>query len=174
MTVIRPAKIEDAAAMACVHVDTWRTAYPGIVPEEFLANLSYERCQAGWLEVLTEPQSQTHAFVAENEQGEIVAIVSCGPIREAVAGYDGELYTLYVLKSWQGTGCGKQLVRKVAQDLASRGYHTMLIWVLKDNPACRFYERLGGRLTTEREVEIGGKQLVDVGYVWLDLAVFKD
>lgn len=57
--------------------------------------------------------------------------------------------------------------------LVCRGYKLIVIWVLKENPACRFYERLGGRLTAEKVIEIGGKQLVDVAYVWPDLGVFR-
>ncbi len=40
---IRPAVAADAAAIARVHVDTWRTTYRGIVPDEHLAKLSYEK-----------------------------------------------------------------------------------------------------------------------------------
>ena len=69
-------------------------------------------------------------------------------------------------------GYGRLLVTQVAHDLASRGYRSLVIWVLKDNPARRFYERLGGRLAAEKVVEIGGRPLLDVAYVWPDLAVF--
>lgn len=173
MPVIRPAQIEDALAMSRVQVDTWRTSYVGIVPDEHLTNLSYERSQARWIEHLSNPQGEMHAFVAEAQLGQIVAIASGGPLREAWDNLDGELYVLYVLKSFQGKGYGKLLVTQVAHDLASRGYHSLVIWVLKDNPACRFYERLGGRRIAEKMVEIGGKQLLDVAYVWPDLAGFK-
>jgi hypothetical protein len=44
---------------------------------------------------------------------------------------------------------------------------------LKDNPAYRFYERLGGRLDGEKVVEIGRKQLMDVALSWPDLATFR-
>jgi GNAT superfamily N-acetyltransferase len=171
--VIRPAQIDDALAIARVHVDTWRTTYAGIVPDEHLANLSYERCQAGWVEVLSNPRSETHAFVAEVQAGQIVAFACGGPLHEALAGFDVELYNLYVVQSFQGFGIGRLLVKQVADDLKSRGYHSLVIWVLQDNPACRFYERLGGHLAAEKVVEIGGRGLVDVAYVWPDLAVFR-
>ena len=173
MPVIRPAQPDDAFAMARVHVDTWRTTYAGSVPDAHLTNPSYERCQANWIEHLSNPQGETHAFVAEAQAGHIVAIASGGPLRDAWAGFDGELYVLYVLKAFQGTGYGRLLVTRVAHDLASRGYHSLVAWVLNDNPACRFYERLGGRLAAEKVVEIGGRPLLDVAYVWPDLAVFK-
>src|SRR5512136_2530600 len=101
--LIRPAQIEDARAMARVHVDTWRTTYAGIVPDEHLANLSVERSQARWSEHLQDPQGE-QAFVALTSTGEIVGIASGGPAREAVENCDGELYVLYVLKAFQGMG----------------------------------------------------------------------
>jgi hypothetical protein len=39
---VREANPTDAAAIAKVHVDSWRTTYKSIVPDDFLANLSYE------------------------------------------------------------------------------------------------------------------------------------
>ena len=48
----------------------------------------------------------------------------------------------------------------------------MAIWVLKDNPACRFYEKIGGRMMADKTVEIGGKPLLELAYVWPDLTVF--
>ena len=173
MPRIRPAQTEDALSIARVHVDTWRTTYVGIVPDEHLANLSYERCQAGWVEELSDPEGETHTFVAEAQPGQIVGFACGGPIQDALAGVDGELYNIYVLKSFQGKGYGKRLVTRVARDLSIRGFHALVIWVLKDNPACRFYERLGGHLAAEKVVEIGGKLLTDVAYVWPDLAAFE-
>jgi len=171
--VIRLAQIDDAPAMARVHVNTWRTTYVGIVSDEHLANLSYERSQASWMEHLSNPQHQTHAFVAEAPSGQIVALASCGPLRDKLANFDGELYVLYVLKPFHGVGYGKLLARQAAEDLASRGYHSLVAWVLKDNPACRFYQKLGGQMIAEKVIEIGGKQLTDVAYAWRDLTILR-
>ena len=171
--LIRSAQTDDTPAMAQVHVDTWRTSYVGIVPDEHLANLSYERCSANWIEHLNNSGEETFTYVAVEPTGSIVALASGGPLREAVNDFDGELYVLYVLKAFQRMGYGRQLVVQVAHDLACRGFHSMLIWVLKDNPACRFYERLGGRAIAEKVVEVGGKDLIDVGYGWPDLTVFE-
>jgi GNAT superfamily N-acetyltransferase len=160
--------------MARVHVDTWRTTYLGIVPDEHLAGLSYYHAEARWVSYLSDPKAEAHAFVVEAESGQIVGLASCGPLQEALAGYaGGEMYVLYVLQAFQGIGYGRLLVTQVTHDLADRGYRSMVVWVLKDNPACRFYERLGGHLTAEMTVQIGGKPLIDVAYSWPDLAVFE-
>src|SRR5512138_1330675 len=126
MPVSRPARIDDARAIAHVHVDTWRTTYSGIVPDLHLSKLSYDRAQANWLEYLSNPESETHAFVVEDETGQVVALTSGGPLRERLANYDGELYVLYVLQSFLGIGYGKLLVSRVAHDLISRGYHSLV------------------------------------------------
>jgi ribosomal protein S18 acetylase RimI-like enzyme len=43
---IRPARPADSVAIAAVHVAAWRSAYPGILPDEYLANLSVARYAA--------------------------------------------------------------------------------------------------------------------------------
>jgi len=172
--VIRPAQIDDTLAMALVHVDTWRTSYVGIVPDEHLANLSYDRCQSNWIEHLANSRSEMFTFVAEDQSGQIVAIASGGPLREELGSFDGELYVLYVLKEFQKIGYGRQMVTQIARELGSRDYRSLVIWVLKENPARRFYERLGGQLIGEKVVEIGGKQLIDVAYGWSDLSSFNE
>ncbi len=171
--VIRPAALEDTLAMAQVHVDTWRSTYAGIVPAEHLAGLSYERSQAAWNEHLLDQGSGERAFVAEDPASGIVALTSGGPLRKPLANFDGELYVLYVLKPFQGMGYGRRLVCRVAQSLLEAGRHSMVLWVLKENPACGFYARLGGQPVAEKVIEIGGKALVDVAYAWHDLGRFS-
>jgi hypothetical protein len=68
MITIRAAEIEDAPGIVRVHVDSWRTTYAGIVPADYLANLSYQRRTTLWEDVLRNAASrQQFAFVAENE-----------------------------------------------------------------------------------------------------------
>jgi len=45
---IRQADIADAKAIAKVHVDSWRTTYANIVPDDYLTNLSYESREHNW------------------------------------------------------------------------------------------------------------------------------
>jgi hypothetical protein len=40
---IRRARPTDAASIGAVHVEAWRSAYPGILPDDFLARLSVPR-----------------------------------------------------------------------------------------------------------------------------------
>ena len=168
---IRKATIADAAALARVHVDTWRTTYSGIVPDAHLASLSYEKRTARWAEQIQATLAGKFAiFVAEDENGQIAGFVDGGPNRDDDPIYKGELYAIYILQAYQGRGIGKQLVPPLAKSLLAMGLDTMLLWVLTDNtPARRFYESLGGHYVRTHYFEIGGVSLEEVSYGWLDI-----
>ncbi len=162
---VRSGQITDAKAIAQVHVASWRSTYKGIVPDDFLANLSYERRERGWRDIFVNAESQrSFVYVAENEMEKMVGFVNGGPERENGPFYKGELYAIYLLENYQNKGIGRQLVRVAARQLIECGFETMLVWVLADNPSCRFYERIGGRQVREKIIKIGGADLVEVAY----------
>ncbi len=166
---IRQAVPDDIPGIARVHVDTWRTAYPGIVPAKHLAELSYERSEARWRDHMAAMGGRRFAYVAE-EAGRIIGLTSGGPERDGLPGYDGELYGLYVLAEHQRQGVGYALLETVAQRLAADGFKAMVIWVLKDNLEARaFYEAMGGVLVEEQTITIGGAEVLDVAYGWPDI-----
>jgi ribosomal protein S18 acetylase RimI-like enzyme len=168
--IIRPAIHTDAPAIARVHVDTWRAAYRGMIPDDYLDSLSYDRRAAFWAQEISAPFSPFFVIVAqETDTGPIVGFVNGGPLRTEQPGYEGELCALYVLPEAQGKGIGRKLVQACAQTLKDRGITSMLLWVLKDNaPSRAFYESLGGQLLKEQQFELGGATLTEVGYGWPD------
>ena len=165
---IREAKQEDALGMAKVRVETWRSAYQGIVPDEFLESLSYADISERWKRVFWEERDpNTAVFVAESEPGEIIGIAISGMEQNHDPIYHGEIYVLYVLPQNQNRGIGRQLVAACVRHFVDTlRIRTMLIWVLADNPYRRFYESLGGKIVREKTQEIGGKLLAEVGYGW--------
>ncbi len=48
---------------------------------------------------------------------------------------------------------------------------SMKVWVLADNPFRAFYEALGGKYVSEKEIVIGGAPLIEVAYGWNELNV---
>ncbi len=169
--VLREATSDDVTAMAQVHVDTWRTTYRGIVPDELLANLSYEKRENGWDQILDNaPKDENFTYVAEDELGKIVGFANGGIERTGDLVYPGELSAIYVLKSHQQKGIGRELIRAAAQKLGQMEISSMLVWVLAENPACRFYETLGGQKVYEKEIERGGAKLIEIAYGWMDTA----
>jgi GNAT superfamily N-acetyltransferase len=167
--LIRPARAADAASIASVYVDSWRTTYAGILPAHYLASLSQRVQGQGWRHLLTIPGTAT--FVAENPLQQVVGFANAGPERGASPRYFAELYTLYLLEPYQGQGIGSGLIGAVARKFMQIGLRSMLVWVLRDNPARGFYEALGGEPLYSKPVGVGGATFVEVAYGWRDVRV---
>jgi GNAT superfamily N-acetyltransferase len=163
--LIRPAKPEDATAIAHVHVESWRTTYPGVVPDAFLESLDKQASAKMWREQLATEASLI--FVAETD-GEVIGFASAGPSREAPPEYDAELYAIYVLNRAQRQGAGRALFQAVTSGLLAKGYKGMLLWALEANPHLPFYERLGGVRINTKTIEIGGTSLSEIAFGWPD------
>jgi GNAT superfamily N-acetyltransferase len=168
---IREATVDDAPAIARVHVATWQTTYTGLFPAEFMASMTVERRTEMWRRNLsTSPENGRREFVAEDASG-VFGFVGGGPERENDPVYKGELYAIYLLKAAEGRGAGRALLLRMAQFLRDQGCPNMLLWVLKENlHACGFYEAMGGQYVREKTVEFGGQPIIEVGYGWPDLA----
>ncbi|GLG02286.1 putative N-acetyltransferase YuaI [Alicyclobacillus hesperidum subsp. aegles] len=172
--LIRRVSDSDYGQIARVHVDSWRTTYKGIVPDNYLDELSYETSEARWRRVSAQNGPDYAMFVAEDGVGQIVGFANGGKERSGDTDYDGELYSIYLRESHQRQGLGQKLFHRIVQHLVSTDFHSMLIWVLADNPACHFYESLGGVPIIEQDVEIDGKSLREIGYGWGNLQATLD
>src|ERR1043165_69550 len=137
--IIREATPTDAPAIARVHVDTWRTTYPGMVPDEHLENLSYEESEQRWDRRLSGENRTRDGFcyVAEDDAGQVVGFALGGPERTGDPKYKGEVYAIYILEPYQGKGLGRRLMSACIESLVQANFNTMLIWVIEANPACR-------------------------------------
>ena len=163
---IRKADIEDAAAIAHVHVESWKTTYAGIVSDEFLASLNKENRTLSWQEQIL--AGNISIFVAEDEKG-IFGFAAAGKIREKLDDYDAELYAIYLLRERQGQGVGRTLVLTSASALRVKGFTSLLVWVLEQNPSVSFYERLGAVQIARQVINIGGADLQELAFGWPSL-----
>jgi ribosomal protein S18 acetylase RimI-like enzyme len=165
--MVRPARLEDAAEIARVNVATWRSAYRGLLPDDFLAALTEANYAERWARLLGEGSG--HVFVAEQPDG-IVGFASGGRERAGEHGFEGELYAIYVLGAAERRGHGRELVRAVAGALREMNLPDMIVWVLRDNVRARgFYERLGGTYVRAQPITIGTTTLEEVSYGWRSL-----
>ncbi|MBD2460209.1 GNAT family N-acetyltransferase [Oscillatoria sp. FACHB-1407] len=167
--MIRPATPDDIAAIARVHVDAWRTTYRGIVPDRYLEEMSYKKSEARWQQWFTITANFHHIVVALNASDEVIGFANGGAERTKHPTFGGELYAIYILQAYQRQGYGRGLVGAIATQLEQSGFSSMLVWALINNPACRFYEQLGGQPIKQQSINIGGKDLVEVAYGWADI-----
>jgi ribosomal protein S18 acetylase RimI-like enzyme len=161
---IRPAQPDDAPHIAHVQVEGWKTTYPGIVPDAYLASLSEVARTQSWQEWLTGNSAQI--LVAEEEAG-IFGFTSGGTIRDPVEDYDAELYAMYLLSTHQQRGAGRALTRALASSLHAQDLKSMAVWALEANhPAIAFYKRLGAVPIAKKIINIGGIDLSDLALGW--------
>ncbi len=166
---IRSARPADAGGIARLDVETWRTTYAGMLAASYLVGLSERRREAGWRSViLREPRDLR---VAVDGAGDIVGFGSCGPSR-GERPFTGEVFTLYVDPDQQNQGIGRRLLIALFRRLVATGRDAAIIWVLRDNPARFFYERLGGRQVNRKRLAVGGTAVEAVAYGWRDLPGF--
>ena len=184
MIDIRRARPADAMAIAAVHVAAWRSAYPGILPDTYLANLSVSRQAADDDAAI---RSATGVFVAaasgvdvpaapgaRTGSGSLTRIIGFGTAGRArpsgeIGGRrlgEGEIETLYVLDDWREHGIGRRLMRASAAHLAESGCRSVFLWVLRDNPSRWFYQHLGGKPAAEAAIQFAGRQVIQTAFVW--------
>jgi hypothetical protein len=160
--LIREASPSDAAALARVQVDSWRTTYAGIVPADYLANLSYARREQFWWDILSTPTPSGCVYVAAQDTGKIVGFASGGPERSGNTLYRGELYAVYLLAPSQRQGLGPSHHGgrpTVAENAACRPGVG-----LAANPGRAFYTTLGGQQVYEKEITIGVAPLLELSF----------
>ena len=167
--VLRLADRRDAASIAQIHLVSYRTTYRGLVPEHWLASLSYQERKARWEQRLSSPEEQEFAYVAEEEAHRIVGFASGGtPAHPEDRDYHGELRTLHVLPQFHHQGLGRRLTCAVIDHLAQQKKWSLIVWVVSGNPACGFYEHLGGQLVREQLQPVGDALVGMAAYGWAD------
>lgn len=164
---IRPATAADLPALAHVQVTSWRDTYRSIVADSFLAAMSEESSLARFVPLHGQAlENGALWLVAEDGAGQVLGFAFGGPEREGSAGYSAEVYAIYLLPGAQRQGLGRALLRALARGLAARGHVSILVWVLSDNPACHFYEAMGGTLISESTISVGQQTLASRAYGW--------
>jgi hypothetical protein len=175
MITVRRARPADAISIGSVHVAAWRSAYPGILPDDFLARLSVPRQAAHYDAAIR--SSSTGVFVASasgtdvppGSGSRVIGFATAGRARGEFAGRrlaEGEVETLYVLDDWRERGVGRRLLRAAASHLAEIGCRSLYVWVLRDNPNRWFYQHLGGKPSAEAMIQVAGRAVPQTAFVW--------
>ncbi|HUT50260.1 MAG TPA: GNAT family N-acetyltransferase [Alphaproteobacteria bacterium] len=163
---IRTARVEDAAAIGEVYVETWRTTYAGMVPDSVLLEMNEEIQGVRWAGIIERDRELVK--VAEDARAGVVGMASGGQARRG-SGFAAEVFTLYVLPDAQGAGIGRGILTNMFRTFRNAGRNSAIVWVLAANPARFFYEALGGERISEREERLWGANLPEIGYGWRDL-----
>lgn len=158
--VVRPVRDVDAEALGRVHATCWHETYDHLISTAALEAVSPKRMAELWTHWAS--QGEDYRMHAALVDGEIVGFVGSGPARDDDAPRPRELYFIYLLDQFHGTGIGQQLF-----DAAVEKGEGLYLWVADDNPrAHRFYARNGFALDGATQVQpFLGEELTEVRFV---------
>ncbi len=159
--VVRPVRDVDAEALGRVHATCWHETYDHLISKAALENVSARRLAELWTHWAQ--QGPDFRMVAALVGGEIVGFAGSGPARDRDAPRNRELYFIYLLDAWHGTGIGQRLFDAGVPEDDTELY----LWVAEDNPrAHRFYTRNGFALDGASHTEpFLGETLTEVRFV---------
>ena len=166
---IRKALPEDADIYTVCHISCFQSAYKGIVPDEYLDNMSAEKEQRfeRYKKTLTDPGDCEYYCVMHEERmiGWLIINKSHDEDKTGIC----EIWAIYLMEEFWGKGYGKEMLDFAINELKRVEPKEIFLWVFEENNrARRFYEKYGfGFDGTKREVKYG-KPLVQLRYV-LDL-----
>jgi len=162
---VRPARPDDARAIAEIHVAAWREAYRGIVAEDYLAALSVPQRELIWRQAIEKGVPEVWVALAD---AAVAGYIAFGHCRDSDRASDtGEIWAIYVGPQYWSRAVGRALWRAARARLQTRGFKEVTLWVLKDNVrALRFYRATGffPNERTIRKIRVGATTLDEIRY----------
>lgn len=161
MEIRRIKKSDDINAIGKIYEKSWKFAYDGIIPKDYLDNIPED----SWLPHF-ENKDMFNLVLIENN--DFIGTSSyCKSRSEEFDGF-GEIVSIYLLPEYIGKGYGKLLFEATLNELIKLGYKNVFLWVLEENTrARRFYEKQNFKLSDKfNYINIGGKNLKEVAYMY--------
>jgi GNAT superfamily N-acetyltransferase len=138
--IVRPARVQDVAQMARVHVRCWQETYRGLMPDTVLDDPGFPAARERmWTEVLTSERYRRNRVAVAERDGELAGIAMSGPPEDATAAWARQLYVLYVYAADHGTGAGQALLEAVLDPAEPAA-----LWVADPNPRAQAFYRTHG------------------------------
>jgi GNAT superfamily N-acetyltransferase len=167
--VLRQAVVSDAKTIAALHAESWRSAYRGILNDDYLDNGVFPERETYWQETLKTPRPERRYVLLAEQDNKLSAFVSVFLDEEPK--YGALLHNLHVLPHLKGQGLGRLLMREAARWTLEHHVKQMHLWVFEANTQARkFYEALGGEVVEKRLESVAGNVEREIlRYVWRDI-----
>jgi len=167
---IRVAEPADADQIAQLHARSWHAAYRGILSDDFLDGPLLADRRALWRARFAQVDRPDLMVLVDEEAGQVQGF-ACAFL-DADPDWGTLLDNLHVVPECRGQGLGRQLMAEVANRLLKLSRKRLHLWAFEQNHSARkFYERLGGVVTTSQtEMAPDGREVNAVRYCWSDVA----
>jgi ribosomal protein S18 acetylase RimI-like enzyme len=169
-TTLRPVVAADAATIAELHATSWRSAYRGMLRDEYLdGDIAAERLRT-WMGRLAATSDAQYGFLAEIAGEPVGFVFLYGRADET---WGTLVDNLHVRPGLKGRGIGRRLLEAAARETLARFPGDPIhLFVYEANAAARrFYASVGGREVERGSVEApGGGSQIHWRVVWDDAA----
>lgn len=164
---LRLAVRDDTAAIAALHVASWRSAYRGIFSDRYLDGPVEPERQALWQARMQDPRPGQIVVQAEDLDGGLVGF-ACGFIDED-PNWGSFVNNLHVRPNRKGGGVGRALLRDLGRRFAKAAPERPVhLFCLEANHAARgFYAAMGGQVVERAmSIEADGSACADLRIAW--------
>lgn len=139
---VREARPGDAAEIARIQLETWRTAYAEILPTAVLDELAFEQAQAVWASAVGERPSARHHVLVAMESQWVVGFTAFGPTDELAADDPDPSDTaavapLLVEPRWGRRGHGSRLLAAAVDHARLDGITRFVTWLPEGDTVSR-------------------------------------
>lgn len=133
----------DSLAVGTILSSSWKAAYEGILPDEFLQSLSGEKRGQRFSKDLSRHPDLAYYLLLKDKTA--IGVCALHPSRDIDLNKTIEIGVFYLLPDHWGTGAGRIMFDKAFQLITTEAtYNSISLWVLAQNSRARkFYEKLG-------------------------------
>ena len=144
--VLTPATASDAAAIALLHAQSWRSAYRGMLSDEYLDRHVVADRLEFWTARFATVAPDRRFIMQAHSNGKLMGFVCV--LLDTEPDWGARLDNLHVSPESKGTGIGYVLFNAAREWIASvsPGMAMHLWCVERNHVARRFYERQGGQI----------------------------
>lgn len=163
--MIRKAIEEDSKEIALLIIRSWKKAYRGLIPDDFLDNMSMENIEKNWKKNIISQNDKNSIFVYE-ERDKIHGVIRFGePLDKENRRYNAEIHVLYVEPTLKRKGIGSRLFNFAKEYFIRYGKNNLIIWCLKGNEqGMNFYKKMGGKIVLTRKSTVNNIEVEEVGF----------
>lgn len=160
---VRPARLEDALAIAQVQVASWRSSYRGILPDAILDGMNAQ-LRVGARQAMLRDPAAYNLVAYDTTHGDVVGYAYAAASRRGGPRV-GELYEIYLVDRAKSYGLGRELFELVMEWSRAKQHARLDIWVLEGNQhARRFYAAMGGSVSAQTHSRVRGFGVIELAY----------
>lgn len=168
---IRPATVDDAAAIAEINILSWRATYVGIIPQAELDAMNSPDLTQFWSDAIASPEAVCSVACARDGEavgfifGSRMSVDEDVPVTIEDGQSSGFIRSVHILESAKKSGLGRRLMATCARQLDRLDVGKVWLEVAEKNTSAKaFYDRLDG--TMEKKVECGAADFAVPAFIY--------